>query len=146
MTTMAIHGKRTTTTKKMTTKPSGRGRRKPAKPVGARALLLTLALGGALGGWAGLAISAARQEGSDPASVSQPDPALEAVVIVDAAVPDTLLLQLPPIPTVQPPPAALNATTSITSQTAPAPVSLAPIPAVPQPVIQHPVTRSRSSR
>ncbi len=139
MTTMTM-----TDTKKTTTKAGIRKRRKPSKPIGARALLLTLALGGTLGGWAGLAFSAMRTENAALPSTPQPDPALEAVVVIDPAA--DAALQLPPIPTIQPPPAAWNEGASAAIQTIPAPATLAPIPAVPQPVIQRPVTRTRSSR
>ena len=133
-------------TKKMTTSPQSRRRRKPAKPVGARALLLTLALGGTLGGWAGLAISAMHvEEITNAPTTPLPDPALETQVILLSASPEAQALELPPIPTVQPPPAAINTDAISTVQTAPA-VTLAPIPAVPQPVVQRPVARSRSSR
>ena len=140
MTTMTM-----TDTKKTTTKTGIRKRRKPSKPIGARALLLTLALGGTLGGWAGLAFSAMRTENAALPSTPQPDPALEAVVVIDPTA-DAAALQLPPIPTIQPPPAAWNEGATAAIQTIPAPATLAPIPAVPQPVIQRPVTRTRSSR
>jgi len=132
-----------TDTKKLTTKPRQRRKRSCSKPLGARALLLTLALGGTLGGWTGLAVAAMNRESASP-SIAGPAAQTVALKTGDAALTQTL--QPPPIPTVQPPPANLVANAAVTRQAAPALVSLAPIPAVSQPVLRRPVARTRSSR
>ncbi len=130
-----------------TTKPRSRPRkkRKSTKPLGARAMLLTLALGGTLGGWAGLAYSA-QQKQPITAEAPTPIPTPETILLVDQAATNVEVLQLPPIPTVVPPPSSNSNITVNAISTAPSTVALAPIPAVPQPVIQAPVTRTRSSR
>ena len=107
--------------------------------------MLALALGGTMGGWAGLAFSTMQAENIPIASTPQPDPALEAMVLIDPAAQDAEL-QLPPIPTVQPPPPALLGEAATAGSNAPTAMTLAPIPAIPQPVVQRPVTRTRSSR
>ena len=121
----------TMTTTKMTTESRPRRKRRPGKPLGARALLLTLAMGGVLSGWAGLAITATREEGAVDSTGGIPASAVGN---------SSPVLALPPIPTVHPPPSGLAIGDSAPERL------LAPIPAVPQPVRQRPLARTRSSR
>jgi len=113
--------------------------RKQVKPIGVRALLLSLALGGTLGGWVGLANAALRTAKNTGNEVS-PSPPPPIVTSQPQYQPS-----LPPIPTIVPPPDMANEVNITWSQNPPPP-TLKPIPAIPQPVMQRPAARTRTSR